>query len=130
MPAITAEQARGELRGLHERWTAAVGAVKDYAFLHRHIDDGWLYTDYNGVRRGKDEYLKLVDNITSYTQDVQHFDVRIAGGGVAIVTGVYRALAELKGIPGTLDNTIAFSAIWELQDGLWRALLHHTTRIP
>jgi ketosteroid isomerase-like protein len=129
MTKSTAEQVRGELMLLHQGWTQAVGSVKDYTFLDRHIADGWIYTDYTGVQRGKDEYLRLVAGIASYTQVVRRFDVRVAGGGVGIVSGVYQAHAELKG-GVTLDNTIAFSAVWELQDGVWRALLHHTTRIP
>jgi hypothetical protein len=59
---------------------------------------------------------------------MQRFDARIAGEGVALVTGVYRARAEIQG-GIALDNTIAFSAVWELQDGVWKALLLHTTRV-
>ena len=103
-----------------------MGPAKDYAFLDRHVADGWRYTDFNGVVRGKDEYYKVVDNIISYTQELSKFDVRLVGEDLAIASAVYRALAELKsGAKG--DNTIALTSLWQLQDGVWKALLHHTT---
>jgi ketosteroid isomerase-like protein len=129
MSKITAEQARGELLLLFQAWTKAVGAVKEYAFLDRHLDDSWRYTDFNGTERGKDDYRKLVDSIVWYTQDIRQFGVRIVSEDIAIVSGVYHARAELKGGVKP-DNTIAFSAVWKLEDGVWKALLHHTTRIP
>ncbi|AGP38301.1 hypothetical protein SCE1572_29770 [Sorangium cellulosum So0157-2] len=129
MSKITAEQAREEHVALLKAWTKAVGAVKDYGFLDRHLAEGWRYVDYNGVQRGKDEYLKLVDSMLTYTQELRQCDVRIVGGDVAIVSGVYRSRAELKG-GVKLDNTIAFTAVWELKGGEWKALVHHTTRIP
>jgi ketosteroid isomerase-like protein len=128
MPKITSEQAKDELTPVFRGWADAVGAVKDYAFLDRHLDDGWLYTDFNGMVRGKDEYYKLVDNIVSYIQKIQKFDVRTVSDDIAAVFGVYHALAELKN--GTkLDNTIAFTSVWQLRDGVWKGLLHHTTRV-
>lgn len=129
MPRITADQAKEQLFQITQTWTKAVGASKDYAFLDRHLADDWVYTDFNGLQRSKDDYRKLVDTIVSYSQDFQQFDVRLVGEDIAIVTGVYRAGAEVKS-GAKLDNTIAFSAVWQLQEGLWRALLHHTTRIP
>lgn len=129
MSKITAEQAREEHVALLRAWTRAVGAVKDYGFLDRHLGEGWRYIDYNGVQRGKDEYLKLVDSMVAYTQDLRQLDARIVADDVAIVSGVYHARAELKG-GVKLDNTIAFTAVWQLQDGGWKALVHHTTRIP
>ncbi|WP_233561921.1 YybH family protein [Sorangium cellulosum] len=129
MSKITAEQAREEHVALLKAWTKAVGAVKDYGFLDRHLAEGWRYVDYNGVQRGKDEYLKLVDSMLTYTQELRQCDVRVVGGDVAIVSGVYRSRAELKG-GVKLDNTIAFTAVWELKGGEWKALVHHTTRIP
>ncbi|AUX22503.1 uncharacterized protein SOCEGT47_030060 [Sorangium cellulosum] len=129
MSKITAEQAREEHVALLRAWTQAVGTVKDYGFLDRHLADGWRYIDYNGVHRGKAEYLKLVDSMLSYTQELRQCDVRIVKDDVAIVSGIYRARAELKG-DVKLDNTIAFTSIWEIQDGQWKALVHHTTRIP
>jgi hypothetical protein len=129
MSKITAEQAREEHVLLLQAWTKAVGAVKDLDFFERHLGAGWRYTDYNGVQRGKDEYLKLVDSISTYTQELRQIDARVVGDDVAIVSGVYRARAELKG-GVKLDNTIAFTAVWQLQDGAWKALVHHTTRIP
>lgn len=129
MSKITAEQAREEHISLLQAWTRAVGAVKDYDFLERHLDDGWRYVDYNGVQRGKGEYLKMVDSMVAYSQELRQIDARIVGDDVAIVSGVYRGRAELKG-GVKLDNMIAFTAVWQLQDGGWKALVHHTTRIP
>ena len=125
MPQVSAEQAREALRSLLSAWTKAV-ETQDHGFFHRHMDDGWRYTDYTGALRGKPEYLQIIENVTRYDEDFQQFDVRIVGDTVALLTGVYRATVDFKGV-GTLEKTLAFSAVWELRDGLWRALLHHTT---
>lgn len=128
MPNVTAEQAREAIRMIFKEWTDAVGAVKDYTFLDRHLDDSWRYTDFNGTQRGKDEYRKLVDSIVWYTQDMRQLDARIVGEDIAIVTGIYHSRAEVKG-GVKLANTIIFSGVWELQDHVWKSLLHHTTRM-
>ncbi len=129
MAKITAEQAREDIAALYRTWTKSVGEVKELSFLDRHLDDGWRYVDYNGVQRGKNEYLKLVDVMLSYRQDMQQLDVRMASEHIAIVTGVYHALAELKG-GIKLDNRIIFTAVWESRDGVWKSLAHHTTKLP
>lgn len=130
MSGITREQAREDIRLLYQTWTKSVGGeVKEYSFLERHLDEGWRYVDYNGVLRGKSEYLKLVDTMVWYTQDMQEIDARMVGEHLAIVSGVYRSRAELK--DGTrVANTIIFTAVWEHQNGVWKSLAHHTTRLP
>ncbi|AUX44700.1 uncharacterized protein SOCE26_061670 [Sorangium cellulosum] len=128
MSKITAEQARDELIALFQAWTKAVGAVKDYSFMDRHLAEGWRYVDYSGVQRGKDEYLELVGRILSYTQEIRRFDVRILGDSVAVVSAIYRSTAELKG-DVKLDNTIHCCSVWEDQGGVWKSIVHHTTKI-
>lgn len=128
MPKVDEEQAKEELRRLFQGWTRAVGAEKDYAFLERHLGDGWRYIDLAGAQRERGEYLKFVEQIVSYEQEMRRFDVQLVSDGLAIITGVYHSRGEVKsGLK--VENTIAFSAVWALQDGVWRALLHHTTRI-
>lgn len=129
MPKVTAEQAGEQITLLYQEWTKAVGNVKDYSFLERHLDDQWWYVDYHGVQRSKAEYRKLVETIVWYTQDMQRLKARMASDDIAIVAGVYRSAAEL--ITGEkLANTIIFSATWEIQGGVWKALMHHTTKLP
>jgi len=125
MPQVTAAQAQEALRSLLHQWTKAV-ETQDHAYFHRHMDDDWRYTDYTGALRGKPEYLQIIENVTRYDEDFQRFDVRIVGESVALITGVYVARVDFKGV-GHLEKTLAFSAVWELRDGVWRALLHHTT---
>ncbi len=103
--------------------------TQNQAFFHRHMDDGWRYTDYSGAQRGKADYLKIIEGVEQYHEDVRRFDVSIAGGNVALVTGLSHAYVLFKGV-GKLEKTLAFSAAWELREGVWTALLHHTTELP
>lgn len=128
MSNVSAEEARDQVRDLYRQWTKACGAEKDYSFFERHLDPAWLYTDFNGIRRGKEEYYRLVAQLLSYEQEMREIDARMVREDLALITGVYHSRAELTG-GVKLENTIIFSALWELRDGVWKALLHHTTRV-
>ncbi|EYF03064.1 nuclear transport factor 2 family protein [Chondromyces apiculatus] len=130
MSTVTTEQAREAMIQLYRGWVKAVGGPdKDYKFFDRHLADGWRYVDYFGVRRDKDEYLALVDTMTFYSQEMRQMEVRFIRDDLIIASGVYYALGEVKS-GQKHDNTIIFSAVWELHDDVWRCLLHHTTRVP
>ncbi|EPX63952.1 hypothetical protein D187_005085 [Cystobacter fuscus DSM 2262] len=127
MPQISAEQAKQELIPLLHAWTRAVGA-KDHAWFDHHVDPSWSYTDYTGAQRGIADYLQLIQNVNWYTEDFQRFDVRIVSGSVALINGVYFARVDFQG-SGLLEITLAFSAVWEQRGGVWKALLHHTSKL-
>lgn len=128
MPRLTADEARDQILPLYLELAKAVGGVKDYTFLDRLLDPTWLYTDFVGVRRGKEEYLRFIEDIASYSMEMRAFDVRMVRDDLAIITGVYHSRGEAKsGWKG--ENTITFSSIWELRDGVWKWLLHHTTKV-
>jgi ketosteroid isomerase-like protein len=129
MPRVTAEQAKEDLLEIMRGWTKACGgAVKDYAFLDHHLDDAFVYTDFHGVRRTKAEYLKFIDIILVYTQEMRTTDVRVLGDDLVIFSGVYRSTAEV--IQGPMANTIDFCAVWQLRGDVWKCLVHHTVRVP
>lgn len=130
MSQVTAEQASEQIRQVYKIWTEAVGgAVKDPAFFDRHVDDSWWYVDFHGVKRTKDQYRQLVDTIVWYKQDMKQLSARMVAEDLAAVTGVYDSSAEV--VSGErLSNTIIFSALWQLRDGVWKTLMHHTTRVP
>lgn len=128
MSKVTADEAREQIRPLYLELAKAVGAEKDYSFLDRHLDPTWIYVDFVGVRRGPAEYRRLVDEIASYSMDMRSFDVRMVRDDLAMITGVYHSRGELKSGWKT-ENTIIFSSIWELRDGVWKWLLHHTTKV-
>jgi len=125
MTNISVEQAKEELLALMHAWTRAVGA-KDAGYFERHVDEGWMYTDYTGAYRGKSDYWKLIQDVTSYVEEFRRFEVRLVAERVALVTGVYLGRVELQG-GGRFEKLLAFSAAWELRAGVWTALLHHTT---
>lgn len=128
MTSIPAEEAREELITLMHAWTAAVGA-KDQAYFDRHVDERWRYIDYTGAQRGIAEYLVLIQDVASYTEEFRRFDVRIVAGNVALCTGAYVARVDFHGAP-RLEKPLAFTSVWEKRDGVWKALLHHTTSLP
>lgn len=129
MPKVTAEQAREDLLQIMRGWTEACGgSVKDYAFLERHLDDSWIYTDFHGVQRTKAEYLKFIDIIVSYTQEMRRAEVRVVGDNLVIFSGVYRSTARAADV--AMANTIDFCAVWELRGDVWKCLVHHTVRVP
>ncbi|MDI1446368.1 nuclear transport factor 2 family protein [Polyangium sp. 6x1] len=125
---ILREQAEKELLALMHQWAAAVGA-KDTGYFERHVDESWQYIDSTGARRGKSDYWELIQGVTSYTEEFRQFDVRIVAERVALLMGVYLGRVELRG-GEHLEKLLAFSAVWELRDGVWRALMHHTTDAP
>ena len=130
MSKMTAEQAKEDLLQMMRAWTEACGGpVKDYAFFERHLDDDFVYTDFHGVRRTKAVYMKFIDVIVWYAQDLRAADVRMLRDDLALFSGVYRSTAEAAGY-GSMANTIDFSAVWELRDGVWKCLAHHTVRVP
>lgn len=130
MSRLTAEQAQEQIAAMYQVWTRAVGgSVKDPTFFERHVDDDWWYVDYHGVTRTKEEYRQLVDSIVWYKQEMQQLTARMLRDELVAVTGIYRSSAEVTS-GEKLANTIGFSAVWELRNGVWKTLFHHTTRIP
>ncbi|MDI3287457.1 nuclear transport factor 2 family protein [Polyangium sp. 15x6] len=125
---IFPERAKEELLALMHQWTAAVGA-KDAGYFDRHVDDSWAYIDSTGAQRGKKDYWMLIQDVTSYTEEFRRFDVRIVAERVALITGVYLGRVELRG-GVRLEKLLAFSAVWQQREGVWRALMHHTTDAP
>lgn len=125
---ISAEEARAELLALMHAWTVAVGA-SDEAFFQKHVDAGWRYIDYVGMQRGIADYLVIIQDVSSYVEDFRQFDVRIVAGNIALVTGIYHARVNFQSL-GLLEKQLVFSAAWQKRDGVWKALLHHTTELP
>lgn len=89
----------------------------------------WQYIDYTGTKRGIQDYLVLIENVISYVEEFSRHDVRIVGGNVALVTGAYVGKVDLRDAPRLVKH-LAFTAVWEHRDGVWKALLHHTTDLP
>lgn len=125
---IVPERAKEELLALMHQWTAAVSA-KDAGYFERHVDESWEYIDSTGAQRGKKDYWALIQGVTSYTEEFRRFDVRIVAERVALITGVYLGRVELAG-GERLEKRLVFSAVWQQREGVWKALMHHTTDAP
>lgn len=128
MSRISMEQAKEEITAILHRWVEAVGD-HDAVFFEQVMDDGWQYTDYTGTRRGKANYIQLIQMVKpGYIEDFAELDVRLVADTVALVTGSYHARAELVD-GGIIEADLAFSAVWEHRSGRWNALLHHSTSL-
>jgi len=129
MSGISTEKAKEEITALLHQWVEAVGA-HDNAFFERVMDDGWQYTDSTGVRRGKADYIQIIQAVKpGYIEDFKELNFRVVAESVALVTGSYYARAEIID-GGVLEANLAFSAVWEHRQGRWHALLHHSTSLP
>lgn len=129
MTRISTAQAKEEITALLLRWVEAVGE-HDSEFFEQVMDDGWQYTDYTGTRRGKADYIQLIQVVKpGYVEDFKELEFRVVADAVALVTGSYHARAELVD-GGVIEADLAFSAVWERRGGRWYALLHHSTSLP
>jgi ketosteroid isomerase-like protein len=121
---MSTESLRQELQELYERWFAALGE-KDQAFFERTLSDDWHYTDVRGKNRGKQEYLEYIAPIRSDSPVNRVVDLVVRPfGSLVLVHGDYvvgEAFAPPEG------STTRFTALWQREDGKWRALAHHAT---
>ena len=121
---MTSESLHKELWGLYDEWFSALGR-EDASFFERTLADDWHYTDVRGVNRGKPEYVDYVAPIRSDVPVNRLVDLRVRPfGDVVLVHGDYEVGEEFAPPEG---STTRFTAVWQRQDGVWKALAHHAT---
>ena len=121
---MSTEPIRQELQELYATWFAALGE-EDPAFFERTLSDDWHYTDVRGRNRGKQEYLEYIAPIRSDVAVNRIVDLVVRPfGSLVLVHGDY-VVAEAFAPPE--GSTTRFTALWQREDGVWRALAHHAT---
>lgn len=119
------EELAGHLTDLYRDWFAAI-VSEGTGDLERILADDWTYTNYDGVVRGKDEYLGWVAEQGPGVTFVGPYDVSVTRpAGLALVLGEYR----VEDLPDGSTLPLRFTGLWEHRDGRWQCLTHHNSEI-
>lgn len=120
------EEVRTELIDLYKNWFREIPPDGDSEFLKTILSDDWVYINYFGEIRGKDEYLEYIKPVplSARPKDVTDLQVRIFGNMV-VVHGRYIA----PGV-GEDGSTLLFTGVWVDREGSWKCLTHHSTILP
>jgi ketosteroid isomerase-like protein len=121
------DQLDREIRGLYDRWWAALPR-HDRETLDEVLADDWTYTDQYGTVRGKWEYVELVERAIRPDHSTVTIDLatRLIDT-VAIATGRY----DVHGVIDGHDVAIRlrYTSIWKRHEDAWRCHGQHTTEI-
>ena len=119
----TIREVREELLFLYQDWFKEIPPDGDSKFLKEILSDDWVYINYLGEVRGKDEYLDYIKPVPLSAQpdDVTDLRVRIFSD-VVVVHGRYFA----PGV-GEDGSTLLFTGAWINREGAWECLTHHST---
>lgn len=124
-PAAAAAAAGG-VREAERRRALALNA-RDIPMLRRLIGGNYRHVETNGRVRTKTEFLQALARDEYRLRDyaLEDMEVEVVDGGVAIVTGTYRAVRAGPGQP--LRGR--YVRVWTRQPGGWRIALHQGTEI-
>lgn len=90
------------------------------------LADEWRYTNYDGLFRGKAEYLAWAAEAMDSLSFVGPYDVEVNQyGNVAICFGGYRVLHGSES--DSLE--LRFSGVWIRKNDLWECVIHHNSRV-
>jgi hypothetical protein len=119
------EDLERHLTDRYQTWFASIvsegiGPLRDV------LAESWMYTNYDGLVRGREEYLGWVAEQGPGPVFVGPYDVSVTRfGDVALVTGGYRVEHPPDG--DVLE--LRFSGLWDQMDGRWQCVMHHNTRV-
>ncbi|MCC2955261.1 nuclear transport factor 2 family protein [Massilia sp. IC2-477] len=120
--------AAGSVREAERQRTVALNG-RDIELLRRLISGNYRHVETNGRLRTKTEFLQALarDEYRIRNYEVEDMDIELLeDGGVAVVTGTYRATrADLGGQP--LRGR--YVRVWIRQPEGWRMSLHQGTEI-
>ena len=113
------------LAGHYEGWFAAI-TEEGVGPLGTLLADEWRYTNYDGMVRGKAEYLEHVGGLVETVTFVGPYDLEVTRyGSLAIVLGGYR----VTDLPGGGALELRFTGVWIERDGRWQCLIHHNSEV-
>ena len=85
----------------------------------------WRYTNYDGLLRGKAEYLAWAADALESVSFVGPYDVEVSQyGDIAICLGGYRVLHE-----SDPELELRFTGVWIRRSDRWECLIHHNSRV-
>ena len=86
----------------------------------------WRYTNYDGLVRGKAEYLAWAGDAMEELTFIGPYDLEVdRHGELAICLGGYRVLHG----PGSDPLELRFTGVWARRDDRWQCLIHHNSRV-
>lgn len=102
----------------------------DRAELADLIAEDATYVHSNGVEETKEEYLRAVQEGAYEYDRIEAANVRVhVGGNVAVATGNVVMSVGRRGEPKS-EVPLLSTLIWIVEDGRWRLLRRHATRLP
>lgn len=109
----------------YEDWFSAI-IQEGIGPLDELLAEEWKYTNYDGMVRGKQEYLDHVGGLVETVTFVGPYDVQVTRHGpIAIVLGGYRVTDLPDG--GVLE--LRFTGVWIEREGRWQCLIHHNSEV-
>ncbi len=113
------------LTNCYRDWFDAIGG-EGTGPLGSMLADEWMYTNYDGLVRGKTEYLDWVAGITESAVFIGPYDVEVRRhGDVVLVLGGYRVLH-----PSDDDVLeLRFTGVWLWRNDRWQCLIHHNSEV-
>lgn len=111
-----------ELAGLYRAWFSTI-SEEGTGDLDTILDDAWVYSNYDGVVRGKRDYLDHVGSVVEDVRLVGPTEMQVRRHGpVVLVVGAY-------GVEQPDGATVAlrFTGAWEEVGGRWRCVAHHNS---
>lgn len=114
------------LAELYAEWFTAL-TREGTGRLNDILADEWVYTNYDGLVRGKETYLAHVASVVETASFEGPYDLSVRRyGDVALTTGGY-LVTDLPGDAPDLE--LRFSGAWVRRDARWQCLLHHNSAI-
>lgn len=86
----------------------------------------WCYTNYDGLFRGKPEYLEWATDALDSLAFVGPYDLEVSRyGDLAICVGGYRVLHGSES--DSLE--LRFTGVWMRRNDRWECLIHHNSQV-
>jgi ketosteroid isomerase-like protein len=124
-PAAAAEP---DLREVDAQWNR-LRLASDTAGLGALLVDDFVLTHSDGKVQHKADYLADLHRRTRVNHAIDNHDVDVRRhGDTAVVTG--RTVQHGVGEQGPFRGVFRFTRVWRLQNGQWRLLASHSSRLP
>lgn len=125
LPAAAAEP---DLREVDAQWNR-LRLASDGAGLDALLVDDFVLTHSDGKVQLKRDYIADLARRTRVNHAIDNHDVEVRRyGDTAVVTG--RTVQHGVGEQGPFSGAFRFTRVWVMQDGQWRLVASHSSRLP
>ena len=125
---LGAVAAEPDLHEVDAQWNR-LRLASDTAGLGALLVDDFVLTHSDGKVQHKRDYLADLDRRTRVNHAIDNHDVVVNRyGDTAIVTG--RTEQNGVGEQGPFRGSFRFTRVWVLQEGAWRLVASHSSRLP